>query len=273
MKKITLSILLLFASYSFAFADTEVSGLITEDTTWTVENSPYILTSRVGVDYQVTLTIEPGVQVKSNAGGLEIMGKILAHGNSSNPIIFTTLDENPSWYGWRGIVFDHDREAQESWEGSVLEWCEFSWMFFGVTCPTSTMRENPILSITNCTFSNIGYSGIRFQINSIIQNNYFTKCGSCIVSGNGGTIEDNICENNYGYGISASSEIISGNIIINNQEYGISSSNSLIFDNIIFNNVEEGIISHDSTITHNLISGNSILEFWGMVILFITIIF
>ena len=43
---------------------TEVSGLIDINTTWTVSNSPYIVVGSVNVASGVTLTIEPGVEVK-----------------------------------------------------------------------------------------------------------------------------------------------------------------------------------------------------------------
>ena len=45
-------------------ADTDVSGLISADTTWSVPGNPYIVTSTVLVNSRVTLTIDPNVRIK-----------------------------------------------------------------------------------------------------------------------------------------------------------------------------------------------------------------
>lgn len=75
-----------------------VTANITEATTWKT-GKVYILKSRIAVVSGVTLTIEPGVVVKgeagtgSNATALLIArgGKIMAEGTASSPIIFTSV--------------------------------------------------------------------------------------------------------------------------------------------------------------------------------------
>ena len=47
----------------FSVLATDVGGIINSNTTWTLANSPYTVTSEVEVDYGVTLTIEPGVVI------------------------------------------------------------------------------------------------------------------------------------------------------------------------------------------------------------------
>lgn len=72
-------------------ADTAVNKNITVDTTWTLENSPYVLTKTIEVEYGDTLTIEPGVTVKM-PGAYDDMfllkGEILAVGTEDNKITF-----------------------------------------------------------------------------------------------------------------------------------------------------------------------------------------
>ena len=80
------SILLLLFFFTFfttnAHAATFVSGTISNDTTWTAANSPYVLTGNVTVNTGYTLTIEPGVVVKPKQTntGLIINGTLNATG-------------------------------------------------------------------------------------------------------------------------------------------------------------------------------------------------
>lgn len=75
-----------------------VSGNVTENTTWET-GKVYVLESRIAVVSGVTLTIQPGVIVKGQAGtganatALLVArgGKIMAEGTADAPIIFTSV--------------------------------------------------------------------------------------------------------------------------------------------------------------------------------------
>jgi hypothetical protein len=75
-----------------------VTGNITSNTTWTTGKT-YVLTTRVAVTSGATLTIQPGVIVKGEAGtganatALIIArgAKIMAEGTATSPIIFTSI--------------------------------------------------------------------------------------------------------------------------------------------------------------------------------------
>jgi hypothetical protein len=60
----TLSIVLLIFCSRAATAQTFVSGTLSTNTTWTLAQSPIVVTSTVQVPGGVTLTIEPGVVVR-----------------------------------------------------------------------------------------------------------------------------------------------------------------------------------------------------------------
>jgi len=66
--------------------ETTVGGIISENTTWTLTNSPYSLTAPVGVSEGVTLTVEPGVTVNLNSYFIQVNGTLTARGNSTDPI-------------------------------------------------------------------------------------------------------------------------------------------------------------------------------------------
>jgi len=83
----------------------DVSGEITSDVTWSAPNI-YTLQNRVTVTTGTTLTIEPGVVVKGQAGtGANASALLIARGATINamgtpaqPIIFTSVaDEISTW--------------------------------------------------------------------------------------------------------------------------------------------------------------------------------
>ncbi|MBT6938763.1 MAG: DUF1565 domain-containing protein, partial [Candidatus Marinimicrobia bacterium] len=71
------------------FGPTEVSGVISSNTTWSLLSSPYIATGNILVSEGVTLTIEPGVTVQLNNNAyILVQGELIAEGTSSNNITF-----------------------------------------------------------------------------------------------------------------------------------------------------------------------------------------
>lgn len=85
---VAFAILLLSIS---AYSQTNVSGNITQNTTWTKANSPYVLVGNVGVPGSYTLTIEPGVEVqRSGDYQIFIIGAIQFNGAVSDSIVFTS---------------------------------------------------------------------------------------------------------------------------------------------------------------------------------------
>ncbi|MBW1706406.1 MAG: hypothetical protein JRJ86_14755, partial [Deltaproteobacteria bacterium] len=95
--------ILLFFPVTQLHAETYVSGTISAHTTWTLTGSPYIVTGDITVHYSsynnstATLTIEPGVEVRFNAGtglyvgyyggsGRKYYGALSAQGTDGSPI-------------------------------------------------------------------------------------------------------------------------------------------------------------------------------------------
>lgn len=53
-------------------ADTDVNGTITENTTWGLNGSPYILIGDLHINSGVTLTVEHGVEIETTYNNAEI---------------------------------------------------------------------------------------------------------------------------------------------------------------------------------------------------------
>jgi len=73
------------------WAVTEVGGIISTNTTWRLNNSPYRLTNTVQIAENITLTIEPGVIINGEYNGIEVWGSLYAVGTSSSSIIFNDI--------------------------------------------------------------------------------------------------------------------------------------------------------------------------------------
>ena len=105
MKKNILIFLITILSFtSLTKAQTNVSGALSSDTTWSLADSPIILTGNVLVPNGVTLTIEAGVTVKVNSGlYIKNEGVIKAVGTSSDKITFQSSADSPAKSDWEGI--------------------------------------------------------------------------------------------------------------------------------------------------------------------------
>lgn len=183
--------MLLGVASNFAFAQTNVIGFISQNTTWTQANSPYVALGKIVVKKGVTLTIEPGVTVQLGEGhSLTIEGALIAKGAADKGIKFTSKDET----SWGGILFEKtsvgakfDKDGNYI-SGSILEYC---------TVERAGIEASSVLSFINhcdisqsdgigISISNVGTVIIR---NSKVADNakggiYIKGCSIAILIGN-----------------------------------------------------------------------------------------
>ena len=93
--RLLLSLFMLFGSMLYfsehSIAETYVSGTITEDTTWDLAGSPYIVTGNIDVPENTILTIDPDVVVKfAGHYSISVRGALEAIGNVGKRIVFTS---------------------------------------------------------------------------------------------------------------------------------------------------------------------------------------
>lgn len=128
---------------------TNVSGAITTNTTWTLANSPYVVTGTVTVSNNAQLTIEPGVEVRFNAlqslvVGSGTAGVLVAQGTGALPILFTTNSATPAAGQWGGIQLNVTSAT------TLLDHCTIE--YGGSGTPNCNLRVGSATpTIQNCT--------------------------------------------------------------------------------------------------------------------------
>jgi len=83
----------------------QVCGTIAVNTVW-YSGVVYVVTCDVTVNSGVTLTVQPGAEVRFNQNtGLNVNGTLLAAGTASQPITFTANADTPTPGYWKGLRF------------------------------------------------------------------------------------------------------------------------------------------------------------------------
>ena len=89
MKKLTFLLNLFMLLSSVSLAQTNISGIISSDTTWTLADSPYTILGDIGVSSGTTLTIESGVIINfSGDYRILVKGNLLSSGKIGSLITF-----------------------------------------------------------------------------------------------------------------------------------------------------------------------------------------
>jgi len=197
------------------YAQTNVSGFISTNTTWTLSGSPYIVIGNTLVSHGSTLTIEPGVVVKFNADkALQIDGELLAIGTPQSRIKFTSNLSNPSSGDWAKIHFS-DTCVSAAFDltgnylsGSIMKYCDVEYAGSLGIAAIHIVESSPYF--THCNISNSAADGIySYETTYLIDSSFISNCqgsglhferyffgNSCTI-----TIQDNSILNNTGGGI------------------------------------------------------------------------
>ena len=218
------------AHFSTVQASTEVSGIISSDTTWTKTNSPYTLTGAVGISSGVTLKIETGVTVNLANNYIQVNGTLNAKSSVTDPIHF---DEG----GNPAIRFT---DSSSDWNeaaasGCIIENAVISWSNIEISDASPKISNNTF----NCRISTFGGSPlilynifkggdgiVLYDSNEKIYGNVFSDTSQAIYVGGSNCaplIEKNLIANS-GSGIIVPSSsgmfspIIRNNTIANNTE-------------------------------------------------------
>jgi len=172
---------------------TSVGGIIWENTTWTLENSPYIITDTVQIPEDVTLTIEPGVTViRPTSGDMFLVnGVIYAHGTTGSKIIFDG-GENSNFFC-----------AEGSNENTFLD-LDYCIIRNGISFCPQTGNTFSHISLTHCELINLTrYSQLYHSKKGIdiLYNKFINAAGFLIPNSYGSNIyiKNNLFKGNKGF--------------------------------------------------------------------------
>ncbi len=150
-KFLTTGILIALITLS-AKAQTNVSGGIYTNTTWTLANSPYIVVDTVVVFPGVTLTIEPGTIIKfASNKRLEIrQSYLIAEGTVTDSITFTSNAAFPTAGAWEEIWLNSSHSCK-------FNHCNFRYSNNGLRNTTSNF-DTLFIKNSKFEFNNNGIS-------------------------------------------------------------------------------------------------------------------
>jgi len=205
---------------AFAMGPTYVKDAVSISTTWTKDNSPYIIQSDITIAKGAVLTLEPGVEIhftavttgKPGSGpNLNIQGGLRAVGNSTTPISFMPSVTGTLW----GAIYFNSADSMNA----ILQGCMVKGGRIVVNGCSPT--------ITQCAIYG-AKSGVEIAMNSqpqIIGNRITSNgIGIVIFSNTASPVISNneIYNNNFGFYLKDfGAPNISGNKIYNNLKYNM----------------------------------------------------
>jgi len=207
-----------FARISHAAGPTKISYFVDTPSTWTKEDSPYLVQNHVVV--RAPLTIEPGTVVKFSSGNpadLTLQNDFYVKGTREEPVVFTSIrddsymgdnDDDHGYYkprvgDWIGLNFNPYQDY-----ALKIEHAKIMYSAFGISIYSSNNHYKN-RTVKNCEMKNNGYGILVNNAEPVIENNL-------------------IANNQFGIGVNASSKVtkISNNSIFDNEFGAIGSNNA-----------------------------------------------
>lgn len=219
-----------------------------EDVSW---QGKVLLDGWITVAPQATLTVAPGTAIRMSRGsGIHVLGRIDVKGTAANPVLVTSLNQEPLAGDWRGIVLSGS-EKKNSFEHVRIEGAE-----------TALLARFSSFSASGISIGR-AITGLRLQESVIsISDGRVSDNDSGIVADNseltlGGVLIEN---NRNGISLHASSLLSRDLNLANNGQLGLAADASqLKLERFIVSGSETGarITKGEGTVTGSIFRGNS----------------
>ena len=194
-------------------AQTNVSGPITQNATWNLAGSPYIVTGDVTVNSTVTLTIDAGVEVKFNGNySLIVNGTLNSLGTAAQRVKFTSNQTTPARGDWNRIQINNG--------SSTLNYLEVEYSNEGIYLAqnvTGVTIQNGIFTNNNNGVHIETSAGATVQNSSFQNNREGLWAGSATAVVTGSTLTNNVdgilmgCSSAFGCNYRVNNNSIHGN--------------------------------------------------------------
>lgn len=220
-----------------------ISGQITSNTTW---SGTVYIEGNVIVDPGVTLTIDPGTQVRFNGMyTFYVGGNLTAIGTPGNRIQFISNSTVPTEADWNWLQGGNTAKFD-------LAFCDFKHFLSDCSFSSSPTVNN---SFENCTFSNaigtVDFGGTYDKIvncsfplnwgvslqgtNNYIANCTFTNDGLYLFHSYTSVFENNVISTTWGMEVNDSDNNVFRDFIMDGELYLALNSNNNTFENFTFN--------------------------------------
>lgn len=270
-------------SVTIGSGPTTVSGTIYNDT-WTVDKSPYLISSSINITEGGTLDIEEGTVIKfqSSSNSITVYGTLSVSGTEADPVVFTSYKDDE--YG-----------GDTNNDGTTTTPAAGDWSYINFASGSAGVIDNAVIRcggnfsnsdamieiysdnvfITNSDISDTEKNVIQVDNASPnISNNTIARAGdNCFglrLINSSGTVESNeVYDNEYGiYVYGSGSPAISQNNVHDNDNYDagnaygiyINNNTATVTDNILDDNEYAIYISASSlgaVVTGNTGTGNN----------------
>jgi hypothetical protein len=250
--RLLVSLLALFVSWFPGHAQVPISGVITQNTTFSKDNNPYIVVEDVIVPEGITLTIEPGTLIEFQPfRKLTVKGTMIAAGTEEDSVFFSVFNK-PNDLPWMGLEFEN-AHTQVDPSGNYLSGSVLSYASFYHASNAVILSGNSGILIEHSLVHKCDDGiTINYAENCIIRDCRITGTGIGIFISSESTARNNIITNNQ---------------IANNYLFGFlvnNSNNKVQQNNFSYNRVENNYIGiyigneGPPDVGNNLISNNEI---------------
>jgi parallel beta-helix repeat protein len=268
-------------SVASAQVPTQVNGVLTQNTIWSRQGSPYVFVGAVGVPVGVTLTVEAGVVVELGSYYLEVNGTLNVKGTASDRAVLRA-DANPAYgpvIGWAAavpVLSDYGFSNIVAAYGNPTVNLEYT-VLSNTSIFGQGIYSEAAVTIDGCTLLN---SAINVWGSTSISNSYsngvvasrgnVSLCGNTFLNGveasGNFSVVGNSLANNGGAAVKVwGVGVISGNVIADSA-YGVTQEDQTVLSvtierNLIRNNTYGVYLkseSDEAVIKDNTFAGNNI---------------
>ena len=209
-------------------------GTLSENRTWYAAESPYIISGDIRVRGGVTLTVEPGVEVKftqhdsipdSNGATMTeliVQGALNSVGTPDHRIIYTSAEDFPTKSNWGGIIFIATNEPE-----NMMKYSTVMFAYDGIKSDGST----PVIENSEIGICGIGLNlGLSNALN--VRDNTIRDCDVGLVSGNS-NIRNNLFIRDMTGAVLMGNDLFEQNTLDCLEGIKIAAGNPVIKNNII----------------------------------------